>query len=439
LKIVHINVADEARGAAQAAFRLHEAQIALGHSSRMLVGYRFKEQAGIEMIPPRRTRWQKRVHRLVNRFEERTGLQYLWQPWREQFLRHPFTQEADVINLHNTHGGYFSHRILPALTRQVPVVWTLHDLWGMTGHCGSPYMNDCERWKHGCGKCPSLSDHPAVAVDTTALLWRIKDRLYRRSHVVLTTPSEWMAEMVRQSPLLQRFEVRCIPHGLDTSVFKPMPRKAAREALGLPAGAKVVLFAAFDLFQQRKGGVYLFDALQRLAQEGRKDFLLATVGSEKADLKGRYGFPHVNLGLIRDERRLAECFSAADLYAGPSLAETFGLVYMESMACGTPVVAFACTAVGEVVRHERTGYLARDRDVEDLARGIRMLLDDDARREALGRAGRELVEREYTLELQARRYLDLYQDAIDSLPARLAGARFNPPARPPVQQNEGQN
>lgn len=410
---MHINVADEARGAAQAAFRLHQAQAALGHSSRMLVGYRFKDRDDIEMIPPRRTRWQRRAHRFVNRFEEMTGLQYLWQPWREQFLRHRFTRDADVVNLHNTHGGYFSHRVLPELTRQLPVVWTLHDLWGMTGHCGSPYMHDCERWKHGCGKCPSLSDHPAVAVDSTAWLWRIKDGVYRRSHLVLTTPSEWMAAMVRQSPLLSRFEVRCIPHGLDTSVFKPIPRKAAREALGVPVDAKVVLFAAFDLFQQRKGGVYLFEALQRLAQEGRKDFVLATVGSERAELTGAYRFPHLNLGLIRDEHRLAQCFSAADLYAGPSLAETFGLVYMEAMACATPVVAFDSTAVGEVVRHEQTGYLARDRDVEDLARGIRTLLDDDARREALGRAGRELVEREYTLERQARRYLDLYHAAID--------------------------
>jgi glycosyltransferase involved in cell wall biosynthesis len=423
VNILHINVADEARGAAQAAFRLHEAQLGLGHSSHMLVGYRFKDRPDIEMLPPRRTRWQKRLHRFVNRLEELTGQQYLWQPWRKDFLSHRFTREADVVNLHNTHGGYFSHRVLPELTRRLPVVWTLHDLWGMTGHCGSPYMHDCERWKSGCGKCPSLSDHPALAIDTTAWLWRIKASLYRRSDLVLTTPSEWVAAMVRQSPLLQRFEVRCIPHGLDTEVFKPTARQAARDALGIPAAAKVVLFAAFDLFQQRKGGVYLFDALQRLADEGRKDLLLVTVGCERAELPSRYRFARQNLGLVRDERRLAQCFSAADLYVGPSLAETFGLVYMEAMACATPVVAFDCTAVGEVVRHGETGYLARNRDLDDLTHGIRALLDDDARREALGRRSREVVEREYTLDLQARRYVELYQSAIDGQAARAAGPR----------------
>jgi glycosyltransferase involved in cell wall biosynthesis len=137
--------------------------------------------------------------------------------------------------------------------------------------------------------------------------------------------------------------------------------------------------------------------------EGRKDLLLVTVGSSRADLKEEYRFARQNLGLIRDEHSLATCFSAADLYVGPSLHETFGLVFMEAMACGTPVVAFDTTAVPEVVRHLVTGYLARTKDLDDLTHGIRWLLDDDAQRERLGRQSREVVEREYTLELQAQR------------------------------------
>lgn len=418
MRILHINVADEARGAAQAALRLHDAQNRLGHSSRMLVGYRFKDRPEIEMLPRRDNLWQRRLYRGVNRFEELTGLQYLCQPWRKQFLRHPFTRQAEIVNMHNTHGGFFSHTILPALSSQVPVVWTLHDLWAMTGHCGSPYMYGCERWKTGCGSCPALFDHPAIAIDTTAWLWRIKSRVYRRAALTLVTPSEWMAAMVRQSPLLGRFEVTCIPHGLDTAVFKPMPKRAAREILGLPPDVRVVMFSAFSLFLYRKGGVYLFDALQRLMDEGRRDLLLVTLGCEQADLPEGYRFPWRNLGLIRDERRLATCFSAADLYVGPSLHETFGLVFMEAMACGTPVVAFDNTAVPEVVRHGVTGYLARSKDLEDLTQGIRCLLDDDAQRQRLGRQAREVVEREHALELQARRYLELYRELID---ARAAG------------------
>ena len=412
MRILHINVADEARGAAQAALRLHDAQNRLGHSSRMLVGYRYKNLPEMEMLPRRDTRWQRGLFRAVNRFETLTGLQYLCQPWRRQFLRHRFTQQAEVVNLHNTHSGFFSHTIVPELSRRLPVVWTMHDLWSITGHCGSPYMYGCERWKTGCGRCPALHDHPAIAVDTTAWLWRIKASVYRRSALTFITPSEWLAAMVRQSPLLAPFEVRSIPHGLDTSVFTPTPKPLAREKLGIPPGAKVVLFAAFDLYLYRKGGVYLFEALRRLREEGRQDLLLVTVGSAQAVLKPEHRVPIQNLGLIRDEASLSTCFSAADLYVGPSLHETFGLVFMEAMASGTPVVAFDCTAVPEVVRHLETGYLARHKDVDDLTHGIRFLLDNDAEREKLGRQGRAMVEREYTVERQAQRYLELYREVI---------------------------
>lgn len=413
MNILHINLADQMRGAAKAAFRLHKAQMKSGQASHMLVGYKKKNRPEIEMLPVRETPRQNIFFRLVNRLEERTGLQYLWQPWKKQFLRHPLARQADVINLHNIHSGYFSHRILPALSRMAPLVWTLHDLWSLTGHCSYPYLYDCERWKNGCGQCPALADYPPISIDTTAWLWRIKASVYQQSDITLVTPSSWMANLVRQSPLFEKFDLHCIPHGLDTKIFKPAPKLVARERLGLPPAAEIVLFSAFDLLQSRKGGVYLFEAMQRLVEEGRKSLLLLTMGSERVDLGRKYKFPVHHLGLLQDEKAMALSYSAADLYAGPSLAEAFGLVYVEAMACATPVLAFDCTAVPEVVRHLETGYLACFKDGEDLLNGLRLLLNDKVRREKLGRQCRELVEREYALELQARRYVDLYQHLID--------------------------
>jgi len=420
MNIVHINIADQRRGAAMAGLRLHKAQIKLGHSSRMLVGFKTRERADIAKVPVRDTTWQKNLFQFVKRFETRTGLQYLVQPWKGQFLRHPFAQSADVFNLHNIHGGYFSHTILPQLSRMAPLVWTQHDLWGMTGHCSFPFLYECERWETGCGRCPALADHPPIGRDTTAMLWRIKSHLYRRSDLTIVTLSEWMASMIRRSPLLKPFELHCIPHGLDTKKFKPVAKAAARTKLGLPLEAKIVMFASFDALKSRKGGIYLFEALQRLVEEGGKDLLLLTVGRDKVELEEKYKFPIHNGGLIRDEALMALHYAAADVYAGPSLAETFGLVFIEAMACGTPALAFDCTAVSEVVRHMESGYLARLKDGEDLTRGLRLLLENDALREKLGRQSRELVEREYTLELQAQRYLELYQHVIDK---RNAGHR----------------
>jgi glycosyltransferase involved in cell wall biosynthesis len=232
-----------------------------------------------------------------------------------------------------------------------------------------------------------------------------------------------MVEVVRQSPLLGHCDVHCIPHGLDTTVFTPSPKVEARERLGLPPGARIVLFSSFDPLLPRKGGVYLFEALQRLTARGMKDLLLVTVGCDRHAMGDAYGGPVHNLGRIRDERKMAACYSAADVYVGPSLAETFGLVFTEAMACATPVVAFAGTGASEVVRHMKTGYLARYQDSEDVAQGIQWLLNDGDLRRTCGREGREVVEQEYTLELQARRQLELYEHVIGAFGRENPGRR----------------
>lgn len=412
MKILHINLADQARGAALAAFRLHKAQIKAGHESRMLVGLKCKDRPEIAMLPSRVTAWQRTRFRFVNWFETATGLQYLWQPWRREYMQHPFVAGAEVIHLHNIHSGYFPISLLPALQARYPLVWTLHDLWSITGHCSYPYLHACERWKNGCGRCPALSDFPPIRIDTTALLWRIKRRLFRRTQLYLVTPSAWMADRVRQSPFFENKQIVSIAHGLDTKIFRPIPKEAARKALGLPDGERLVLFAAFDLFQERKGGRYLFQALQRLYDQGMRDLRLVTIGNDRKEVGRNFRFPVQPLGLIREEKKLAQVYSAADVYAGPSLAEAFGLVYLEAMACGTPVVAFDNSAVSEVVQHKVTGYLARTGDVDDLMHGLDWLLANAECRQAIGRQAWEAVAREFTLKRQAKRYLELYAEVI---------------------------
>lgn len=183
--------------------------------------------------------------------------------------------------------------------------------------------------------------------------------------------------------------------------------------LGLGSEAAVVLFSAADLADRRKGGQLLLRALELLPGRIERPLLL-TVGAGAGALDG-WGArsPVRHVGPVSDDYVLAACYSAADLYVLPTLADNLPNGILESMACGTPCVAFDTGGIGEAVRHFGTGYLARRGDPEDLARGIALVLESHDLRVAFSKRCREIVETEYTLELQARRYLGLYREAIE--------------------------
>lgn len=414
-KVVHISTADNSGGAARAAFRIHTGLLKLGWDSKMLTG--FKVEAGREDIDclPRQDGLPRRAFkRLVNKLEQVAGLEYLLLPWKRQFLEHPFVQDAEVVHLHNVHGGFFSHTILPDLSRQKKLVWSIHDLWPLTGHCYYPDMYECRRWKTGCGQCPGLrqDDHYPLSLDITKYLWNTKRKIYSRSKITLVAQSKWTLEQIRSSPLLGSFDVHVIPYGLDADVFRPINKETARDLLGLPQGVKILLFTAVGLSSERKGWTYLRKALLRLRMETNERVVFLTVGGSAIRDQMETGIEIIHLGQVNNDRLLTLVYNAADLYVGASLVETFGQVFLEAMACGVPVVTFNTSGVRDVVRHMETGYLAGYKDATDLARGIDLLLTDGALRERLGRHGREVVEAEYSMDLQARRFEKLYQDIL---------------------------
>jgi glycosyltransferase involved in cell wall biosynthesis len=325
-------------------------------------------------------------------------------------------QWADVIHLHNLHGRYFDYHLLPEMSAAKPVVWTLHDMWALTGHCS--YSYDCARWKTGCYSCPLLQGanrqlvepHP-TCVDRTRSIWHRKRRLYGQSRINIAAPSRWLADLVHESILSHAQTVECIPNGVDLDAFRPADQARARACLNLPTGAKVIVFVAEKLANQRKGYVLLLEALDRL--QVSEPIVLLTIGTpESRELLGR--FQSRELGRLDDEGLLGLAYSAADVYVLPTLADNQPLVLIESLACGTPIVSFNVGGVPEMVRHMEVGFLARERDVDHLAHGISVLLGDDELRFRMRERCRQIAVAEYGLDLQTERYISLYQRAIAS-------------------------
>ena len=139
---------------------------------------------------------------------------------------------------------------------------------------------------------------------------------------------------------------------------------------------------------------------------------LLLIGEGAAPLAEAVGIKAVNLGYRSNEHMHAIAYSAADLFLCPTRAETFGLVLLESMACGTPVVSFRVGPVPELVRPGVTGFLAEPEDAKSFRQGIVALLEDDILRNNLRQKCRDIAVAEYSLDVQVQRYIKLYQDVL---------------------------
>jgi glycosyltransferase involved in cell wall biosynthesis len=433
LTVLQVNTADIDGGAERVMLDLHREYLARGIDSWIAVGHARSEDPRTLHIDNRaaRSAWTRAlspaaggagrrsaaprpaspltVARLVMSDPRRyrrilPGLEDYDFPATASLLALP-PRAPGVLHLHNLHGYYFDLRTLPALTRAVPAVLTLHDAWLLTGHCAHPF--DCPRWRTGCGDCPDLSMYVPIRRDASAENWRAKRDILGRSRLCLVTPSEWLMRMVREAGLAEDHPTRVIPNGVDVSVFRPGSCRDARESLGLPADREILLVVANALMRNPfKDVETLVAALLAVAGFRERRPLLLAVGAEAPlDVEG---IETMAVPFVEDPARVAAYYQAADVYVHPALAENLPLTVIEAMACGTPVVASDVGGVGELVVDGVTGLLVPCRDSEALASAITELLDDGDRREAFGRAAAQRVLEHFTLEKQADAYLGLY-------------------------------
>ena len=401
MKVLHINQSDISGGAGIAGYRLHQGLLAEGIDSRLLVGTVKINSDRIAHIS-RRDRLENQLGRITWHF----GINYLNLISSFDIPKHNFYKNANIINFHNLHTNYFNYLAIPSLTKEKAAVFTLHDMWSFTGHCA--YSYECERWKIGCGKCPYLTTYPAIKKDNTHLEWRLKNWVYSRSNITIVTLSNWLTKQVRQS-MLNRFPVYHIPNGIDTEVYQPLDTEQCRSLLGIPKNKKVLMFGAFSFKDSRKGGDLLLEALSLLPKSLKTETVLLTMGSGGETISEAVEMQTFNLGYVSSDRLKSIAFSAADLFIFPTHADNLPLLLQESMACGTPMVSFKIGGVPDLVRPGITGYLAAPEDTEDFCQGIMQLLEDKKVREEMSQNCREIAVEEYPLELQARRYVELYE------------------------------
>ena len=269
----------------------------------------------------------------------------------------------DVVHLHNLHNGTVC---LPLLFRylrknRIKTVWTFHDCWPFTGKCPHFTLAHCDRWKNGCYHCPQVRDYPASYVDGSALMYRWKQRWYADMETLtVVTPSRWLAKLVEQS-FLGHHPIRVIPNGIDLTVFTPTESDFRQK---YHCEDQFVLFGSAYVWSERKG----LDVFIELAGKLPAMFRIVLVGTDPetdAELPSNI----ISIPRTGDQKMLAQIYSTADLFVNPTREEVLGMVNIEALACGTPVIMFRTGGSPEVI-DDSCGVVVDCDDIGALEREI---------------------------------------------------------------------
>jgi glycosyltransferase involved in cell wall biosynthesis len=410
MNLAIVNSSYRLGGAETVARDLYEECARAGHATRYYVaaGKTYPRQQGLVPLYPRVL--SRLYHSRVSRVVDLTLPRWTWT--NRQF-RNLATGWPDVVHVHNFHGDYATIESLAHVARRKPLVWTFHAHWGITGGCDHPL--ECARFEETCGACPRLGVWPLRLVDDTSAQLQLKLRLLGDLPLHAVSPARYLAERIRRSRIGRRWQVHHIPNGVSTRVFSGARKHDAafRQALGIDPDRVSILVVNRNFRDVQKGFDVVGDVLRALApSDVPVQVVLAGESSEWAAAQVPADLRPVALGYVDSTTRMAALFEAADVMLFASPAETFPCVVLEAMAAECCVVATPTSGVTEQIEDGVTGLLADRATAPALACALRQVLADAHRRQAMGRAARQHVAREFSIERAVRRYLDLYEAAV---------------------------
>ncbi|BCK15030.1 TPA: glycosyltransferase [Vibrio cholerae] len=413
MKVLHICHSDLEGGAARAAFRLHKAQRKQGMDSQMLVINKLSDDPYVHAVSGRRRNWTKITSffsRLILRAQRTPNtVHHSLNLFPSGLLKDIERISPSVVNLHWLGGEMLSIGELRKISQ--PIVWTLHDMWAFSG--AEHYDDDkpSERYITGYSKESRNPQHKGLDLDKW--VYKNKKKTWSKKTIHLVSPSNWLSDCCRASDLFSSMPTKVISNCIDHQTYRPIAQDLAREALGLPLGKRLLLFGAMSsTADPRKGYHLLLPALKHLAERGEaQNIELVVFGASRGDAQDVTGIKTHYMGRLHDDISLCLLYNAADIFVAPSLQDNLPNTLVESLACGTPCVAFDIGGMRDLIVNEKFGFLINEVNTSSLAKAIIDLEDGNAhdkfRISSLSKSIRDET-------VIAQQYLRLYEDVLKS-------------------------
>lgn len=408
MKILIVSATDIQGGAGKAAYRLHRALLNDHLDSSMLV--QRKKSLDQTVIGP--SNKLKQIIGLLRPYIDNFPLKLLYKRKTQTMFSIswlPFSSivsqinkiNPDIVHIHWLGSGML--HLSDLLKIRAPIVWSLHDMWLLTGGCH--YSDGCERYLKNCGSCKVLSSKNDN--DISRKLFNKKLQIFsdiRQMNIVAT--SRWIYEHATKSPLLHKHKHFIISNPINTKLYFPHDKKNSRKKIGINSSSKLILFAA-DPNDKRKGFIDLISSLSSINSFEFECLVLGKKNLSITDTKFKIHY----LGHISDENKMIDIYCSADVLVVPSLQETFGLSASEAMACGTPVVGSKNTGLSESIDHRINGYLFNQNDITDLKNGIEWVINNNNYQNLCQKAIQK-TNTNFSNSVVSKKYIELYSSII---------------------------
>jgi putative colanic acid biosynthesis glycosyltransferase len=344
--------------------------------------------------------WDMRIHGLQTRLFDRHGLAS--KTATKKLVRQIEEIKPQIIHLHNIHGYYLNIEILFRFLKQanIPVVWTLHDCWPITGHCVYFDYAGCEKWKTECSHCPQKTTYPAsYFIDRSEENFKLKKELFSNlPNLTLVPVSNWLAGILKKS-FLKNTPSKVIHNGINTEIFQPASNQTIRSKYNVKD--KFVLLGVASVWSPRKG---LKDFIE-LSKKLDSAYQIILVGLNHKQIKK---LPNNIIGIEQMEsvHELAKLYSISDVFINPTYEDNFPTTNLESLACGTPVITYKTGGSPEAIDN-LTGIIVEKGYLNELISAIKKIKEKGKAFNSKACVNR--VKRMFKKDERYQNYIDLYE------------------------------
>jgi glycosyltransferase involved in cell wall biosynthesis len=408
MKIGLFNYSDNLGGAARATFRIHKSLLNEGYNSTLYVNKKNTKDNSIKTSPYMidknfyniRTNLISKFVKVTNpRIKSYNSPSILPSSW-PKFINN---SDIDLVHLNWINAEMMSIEDIAKIKK--PMIWTFHDMWPFLG---SQHLSNNDKY---------INVKNFESKNFLDKIFNLNEWTYFRKKknwinpMQIVTPSQWLADCVKQSELMNSWPVETVPHPIDIDFWKPDSEENSRELLGINSDKIILVYGADGGVESfNKGFDLLLKSLEKL-EDHHKDLVLCIFGNE-TDTKLKLNYPVINFGKITEDKKLRQIYRAADLCVVPSRQESFCQVALEAQSCGTPVIAFSVGGLKDIIEHNITGYLIKPFDVEFFSMSIKNFINNKKKNFIIKDNARKRVERLFSMPSVAKKYINIYKKIL---------------------------